>query len=1036
MPIVDDWKIEYVGVTPEFIKEIIHIDGILSYDGNLGTAPSLNDYIRGTTTGAVARVIAGSDLGGISATGTLTLTNVVGRFDDNEPLEVLSAVPFDTVSGTPQGFKLDDVVTGPTTESLTVKAIEFNEGPKVAIGLGQGVIYGNALTIGFADNEAMSVSANQKALVKGSEDDNSALFSSALANGTLAVPGAANTNNSEIVHYDAGTIEIPEDAHVGSSVTSANGIVAQKIGDVVTGSLRLIDSDTSGGAWTDNNGLELEEVVFYNNQVAGEVFLEGDLIRGVTSLKEFRVLPGGIIDDGDSTGKLVTRGGQGVMTLNEELRRILPGDIDGPVIAGVENTTTVLSAAILNLPSGTRKEQRAEAGISQGGIYGPTVSLNIRRWSNAFLSYIKTEFSKPAQLDDKPALDGNVRDGLYTVKTDNAWQVPTLSFRSLERGAWKDDGKNNIYTSYDSGQNIFTGKDITNSGWLQTSTSPRPMPNAYLEQGGVVVDPFWIEGPFSVILKVKTTTDVTLIKPATPALGQLINNGKVTWLSRPYGRRYAHFDLSDVGKVAGPVLDNKDDTNNNTGQYRYAFNTGGAGAFTVGEEITTADGTKVGIVFASGSGATGTVDYALLSTAQFADTNVITGAISGKTATLNVAGLSNLVAGYGTNIRTMVVDIKASSSLQAVVTGTFFVGEPCTQAVTVATGFILHHDTVNDELYIEVNTGTFSGDNNITGDTSAASWNPGVTTNYAAQTTVPKDLGEGTGGNNYAGVSSADITGASAQNVLKLYEWDKFLNNEKNLTVQGGRGSLSGRQGRLYRGFDPTFAEVNEAPYGSKGGAVMFGAEGHFIQKETLLPADLQNIRVTPIGGSELTPPNLQSAQVANLQAAWEVLMNRSLGVDSKDILTTEFTAAAGNAAGNSVIVLAAGTRSVSPLPTDIPDTGSVEVEDPSNPGIFLEFPYNAVNRATNTFTLTSGTIGDVTGGSALTTGDDAHVSWIHTDSTGSTLSNSIQFIGVVDLVMTARRKGFDDVTLAQQFTSTGVIFAINRTPDGVVNLP
>lgn len=1033
MPLSDDWQINYVPVTVGGVKEIIHIDGILSYGSNTGTAPALNDYVYQAATGAIGRVIAGSDLGGVSATGTLTLTNVRGRFDGTTALTVLTALNFDTVAN--GGFKIGDTITGPTTESLDVLAIEYNEGPKVVKDAGEGWAYGNNLTTGFANNEQIDVTggASAVALVHTGAEDTAATFTGAVATATLTVPGTAETNYSLIIHYDAGTIDIPEGAQVSDQTTGAQGLVEQVLGVTATGSLRLVDTSLTP-AWTDNNNIDGEEVVFFNAQVAGQVFIENGLYEGQTSGARFSILPAGIIDDGDSTGKLWTNGVSAALTLNEDIHQILPGDILGNKIAQVEQVSTTLpTVAVVNVPDGIRTEQVADAGVSQGGIYAAGVSLNIRRDSNRFLSYIKGVFAETAQLNDKSAINGNVRDSLYTILRSNDWEMPDLSFRFIEKGAWQDDGLNNRWTNYQAGDDIFTGADITAEGFARTATKPRPMPDAYCEQGGAKLDSFWLEGPFSAIIKVKSTTDMGSIDPATPAVGQLIDGGNVVWHSRPYGRFYSFFDNAQVGTLAGPVLDNKDDAQNNTGQYRAAFTLGGAGAYTVGEEIRTADGTKRGIVTASDSGAAGNVDYNLLTDVQFVNTDVVVGEVSAKSTTF--AAPSSLVAGYGTNIRTMVVDILAASTPAAVVTGTFIVGEPVTQAVTGATGFLLH--ATADELYLQVNTGTFSGDNNITGDTSLASWNPGVTTQtYNAQTTVPKDLDDGSGALNYAGVSSANITGASAQAVADLYEWDKFLTNEKATDLQGGRGTIAGVQGKFYRGFDPTFAEIKTAPYGAKPGAIMQGAEGHFIDKDTLALADLQNLRVTPIGGTELTPPNLQAAQISNLQAGWNGGIYRSTGAESLDIQTTEFQVGAGNAAGNSTIVLQAGDRTVSPLASDVPSTGVVEAIDPNNPGIFLSFPYSSINRATNTVTLTSGTIGDVTGGAALVQGDDLFVAWAEETAAGAIISNTVQYIGDVNLVAIARKKGFDDYTSAQVFTATGVNFAVNRTADGVVVLP
>lgn len=1030
MPIADDWQINYVPVTANGYKEIIHVDGVLSYGSNTGTAPALNDYVYQAATGALGRIIAGSDLGGTNATGTLTLTNVEGRFDGTSALTILTAVNFDTVGN--GGFKVGDIIDDTAAARLTVLAIEYNSGPKVVKDAGEGWAYGNTFTTGFANNDQIDINGGVTAvaLVHTGAEDAAANFTGAVATATLAVPGTANTNDSLIIHYDAGTIDIPEGAEVSDNSTGAQGLVQQKLGVTATGSLRLIDTSFTP-AWTDDNNIDGEEVVFFNAQVAGEVFLENGEYEGQTSGERFQVLVGGIIDDGDSTGKLWTKGVTGVLTLNEDIHRILPGDILGAKVAQVEQVSTILpTVAVVNIPDGARTEQLADAGVSQGGIYDPTDGLNIRRNSNAFLSYIKDTFKDIGQLDDKPAINGDVRNSLYTVLTANDWQIPDLSFRYLERGAWKDDGLNNQWTNYDAPDNLFTGVDITDEGFARTATKSRPMPDAYLEQSQIRQPSFWLEGPFNIIIKTRTTTDMEVIDPSTAALGQLVDGGNVVWHSRPYGRAYSFFDNNQVGTTAAVVLANPDDTANNTGQYRDAFTAGGAGAFTVGEEIGTADGTKRGIVTASDAGATGNVDYILLTDVQFVNTDTVVGEVSGKSVTF--AAPSNLVAGYGTNIRTMVIDTRFTGGTTTV--ASFIPGEIVSQAVSGYDGYFMEDDA--GAIYCQDVPGTAAPNatGQLSGDTSGALNTPTGTND---QTTVPKDLGEGSGDNNYAGVSSADITGASAQPVGDLYEWDKFLTNEKSTSpLQGGRGTVAGVEGRLYRGFDPTFTEITVAPYGTFSGGIMFGAEGHFIDKDTLALADLQNIRVTPIGGAELTPPNLQVAQQSNLQAGWNGGIYRSTGVGSTDIQTTEFQVGAGNAEANTSIVIQAGDRSIGPVPSDVPDSGVIRAEDPSNPGIFLSFPYSSVNRSTATFTLTTGDIGDVTGAVALTQGDDLFVAWVEELSAGATISNTIQYIGDIELVAIARKKGFDDYEAAQTFIATGVNFAVTRTPDGVVNLP
>lgn len=693
-------------------------------------------------------------------------------------------------------------------------------------------------------------------------------------------------------------------------------------------------------------------------------------------------------------------------------------------MAEVESTTDVLAAAVLNLPNGVRTEQRDD----QGGIYGTADSLNIRRSANAFFSFIQDTFDELGQLDDKPPIDGTFLDTVYTILDSNGWEMPDLSFRFLEKGGFTDEGKNNIWTN---DQSIMS-RVVAANGFLPTATAPKPHPNAYIEQDGVELSQFWIEGDFNVLIKVKTTSSTRYIDPATPALGQLIDAGNRTWNLREYLDTYDWFDTNAVGAVATIPLTTQDDSNNNTGQFSYSFNTGGTGAFTVGEEIIGGTSGAIGIVTASDSGATGTVAYALKSGAQFQDSETITGQVSGKSAVLDVGGLTNLVAGYDSDIRTMAVTRRFTGGTT---TGVFILGEQVTQSVTGATGFFVEDDT--GTIYLEENTGTFNGTDTLTGDTSGATNTPTATN---VQSTVPKDIGDGSGDLNYSGVTSADITDANPQSILSVYEWDKYLARKEATQDQSLPGSAGTVPGKFYRGFDTSFPELKSAPYGTFAGGTMFGAQGHFIEKGTLVSADLQSIQLTDNAGTTVEPPNLQTYLISGVQSDWRVGGYRSTGANLTDILTTEFQIGAGNAAANSSIVVQAGTRGVSPLPSDVPDTGVLRVEDPNNPGIFLRAIYDSVDRSANEFFLQQGigqnTIGDITGGSDLTQGDDSFVVFVEEETTGSSASNTIQYISDIECVTIARKKGFKHFIAAGTFSSTGLSQGVVRTPDPTVNLP
>lgn len=1014
MPIQNDWDIDYTN------KEIRHVDGILSYDANAGTAPSIGDYVRGTTSGAVAKIIDASDPGGTNATGTLTLTNVNGLFADNEPLEVLSAVPFDglTANG---GINVGDTLDDGATAAITVRFIEFQT---AGFGTGEGKIYGDSFTSGFADNDNIENGATVVALVNGTEEDNSGLFTSATVNGTLAVPGTANTNDSVIINYDAGTIAIPEDAKISDATSGAEGFAQRVYGALTTGSIRVVDYNSTGGVWGDNNSLQLEDVVFYNAQVAGQVFSVGDVVTGGTSGEEGRILA--VIDDGDSTGKLVLAGKTGTFTLAEDL------NVGATKVAEVENSTTVLAAATLNLPSGIRTSQRA----SQGGIYDPADSLNIVRSANALYTYLQDTFDELGQLDDQVPMSAQVLDQVYTLI--NGWKIPDLSMRFLEKGSIRDEANANVFANV---QTVGTLADIGDWGFYYDSNNPTPQPNIYINQGGTVLDQNWLEGQIDVLVKVRTNTDTTVVDSGTPQLGQLINNGTLEVYAREYLRTYDVFEFTNTtGGVAVAPLATADDLDNTTGTHSLSF-TGGSGTpFTAGEEIVGGTSGAIGIVTTSDTGATGDVEYVLKTTtqfAEFADTETITGQVSAATATVSGTPTS-LVAGYGTDIRVMTVDRDFTGGTTS--GGPFVVGETVTQTGTGATGFLL--EDTGTVLYVQDDTGTFNGSGQLTGGVSGATYTPTAT---AASTTVPKDIEDGNGDQNYNAVIAADITDSNPRLIADVYEWIKYLNRSESLLIQGGPGAADGVEGRIYRRLLATYAEVKASPYGTFAGGVFFGATGVFVDKDTLDPNDIQNIRLIDSAGVSRTPPNLQSLVVTALNAGDRVSVFRTTGASSTTILTNEFdvgTVGSGNnQAADSTVLIGDGNagvgtpRTVSPTPADVPSIGVLRILDPAGTGNYLRFPYTSVDRTTNVFTL-SATIGSVTGAQDLVADDNVFVVFIEQQAAGASVSRTVQYVTDIPLLVRVRRKGILPFETPATFGSTGVSVAAIRTADTIVNLP
>jgi hypothetical protein len=1017
MTIANDWNVDYSG------KVISHIDGVLSYDTGDGTWPSVGEMIIGAVSGAVGKILART---GDASAGTFTLTNVVGLFDDDENIYVLSELDFDAVTLNNGGFKVGDTIAGNSSGStIVVKFIEYN----IDGTAGHGTIYGRPMSALFTNNEQLDISGGQTdvADADGTGTDNDVKITTTLANGTLAVPGTADTNDCEIVHYDAGTIPIPEDAHIQSVTSTAEGYAQRVFGNTVTGSIRVIDSDTTGGSWTDDETLRMLDCVYYDNLVSGLVFSVGNVLKGLTSGAVGRVLA--VIDDGDDTGKLILAGFSGTWTDSEKIQ-VKQDDDTYLTTADVEDTTNkYLDAAVLNLPNGSRKEQRED----QGGIFAGTDSLNLVRSSNAFYTYLMDLFDELSALDDDEPVDGNVKDQLYTILND--YVIPDLSFRFLEKGSWKDSGNNNVFTAI---QTTGVIADVGDHGFLYDSSNPTPQPDMYVEQDGGLVRQDWLEGQLDVLLKNKTSTDPAYINPNVESLGQLINGGAFTVHVRPYRRTYDSNEVAQVGGIAVVALGNAPDANNTTGQYDFTFTSGGAGAFTVGEEITTPSG-KRGIITLSDSGTDGDIEYVLKSGTQFAAADVITGSVSAKSATLS-GTVGNLVAGYGTNVKTMTVDSRFTGGTTTV--ASFIIGETVNQAGGGAyVGYVMEDD--GGDIYTQDVSGTRASAQQLTGATSGALNTPTGNEDYA---TCPKDIGSGVGDKNYTAVTSGDITGASAQLLSAVYEWWKFLTRKESVLLQGGPSTAAGVEGRFFRKLVDTFREIRGAsPYGSKAGDLVIGSVGHFIDKDTLDSSDLRNIKLFDNLDDEYDPPNLQVLAISNIVAGVRAAAYRTAAQGTGIIQRTEFDVGAVggdyNGQEDSKILFAAGDRSVSPLPADVPDTGVVLVLDPNGTGNYLSFIYDTIDRDNNWVGLKQGigqnTIGDVTGSQDLVATDNLHVAFIQEEATGTSVTNTIQYVADIYLLAVARIKGKKPYkTAAATFGSGGVDIGANLLSDDVVNLP
>ena len=1129
--IADDWNIDYTN------RIISHKDMTLAYDTNSGTAPSLNDYVRGTTTGAIGKVIGGSNLGGSNATGTLILTNVVGRFQNNESLDVLDILPFDNVQAS-KGVNVGDTLDGSTdTETFVVRAIEFNYG-KQGVTAGDGRFYGT-LTGTWTDNEQIdnaTTAQTNVALVDGSPTTGSN-FTGALVNEPTNGTGTPFTI-SGIINYDGGTEDIPNDALILAGVratgtltltanlanndtvtlggktytaktpqvTSANDVLigataadtirnlvnainggagegttygngtspntdataVKGAGDTMvaraiipsittvtstevsanaswtaatlnTGAsgntgrgmahARTLDSVTAtgsyiindiSGSFADNNTIYIDGVLNYDNVQTGQKFAVGDVIKGGTTGARARVLA-------VTASRLILAEQSLRFEDNEQIQKVAI-DQSTTYIADVNAVDTHVSAVTVNHPNSAPCPRLRQQYLLQGGIYANSVN-NVRHVRQLY-NYLQDIFDEFANFDDSVPMSGQVKNAQYTMI--NNWFIPDYSMRFLDSGSIRDSTNDNIWANP---QSLGTMESVGANGYGDAKVQPQ----LYIEQNGVVISTDavpMLEGHINVLVKIKTNTDTRLVT-ATAGEGASIDSGRIRVYNRFYLHTYSHFFTStnDTGGVVTIALATSADLNNTTGTHQFTY-TSGAGTWNVGEEIATADDTKVGVVVSADTGATGTVTYVLKSGTNFANTDVVTGQYSRVNKTS--AAPTTLVAGYSDKIGFGHVDSRFTGGT---VTGTFYVGENVTQTGTGATGVFLENDS--NQIYIDERTGTFNSTGQLTGASSGATYTPTTRTQV---TTAPKDIGD-EADNNYSCIFGLDKTNSgSGRTIAQFYEYIKYLTAKESTTLMAGRGQRTEVQGRLYRKVDqtdvtPTFAEQVTSPYGIKAGSLFIGAQSVFVEGQA--SADLQNRQLIDNVGTQENPPNIQTLSVSGLAVGDKVVVYRTTGVASTTILTNEFAVDSGaglNEAADTVINVVAGTRSVSPLPNDIPASGTIRCEDPANPGLFLNFVYSSRSKASNTFTLAvnadqpNGQIGDVTGGANLVDNDDVYVTLLSETADASTESKQIQYVGDINIMTRVRRRGILPFEVTGTFGSTGASVAAIRTTDPVVD--
>lgn len=784
--VIQDWYIDYVPNSPLTLS---HNDGDLNYDNGLGTPVTADGYIRGATTGAVAKVL---DISGTAASGILTLTNTTARFQNNESLVWLNTVNFDGVIN--GGLAVGNVVTGASSgRTGTIRAIEYSGT--------SGTLYSEGFTGGaWTNNENIQVGGQTRALADGTGTINSTSWTAVLANGVLTPP-----TTTGILNYEGGSQLIPPAALVTGSVSGASGIVHVQLGVLSTGSLRLNDVS---GTWQDSDTIIINKIVNYDNVVTGQRFRVGDYVIGSASAAYGRVLT--VIDDGDDTGRIVLADQTGTFdhTTPDDL------EVEGVKIAEVENNTFTLNAANVN---GTLITEQAP---TQGGLYSN--SLNPVRSVNSLYTALMDLFAEADQLDDMIPITAQVKDQQYTLV--NSWTIPDLSMRFIDQGSLQDESQDNIWTNLSS---LGTVEGISDTVFAAIS----PQPQFYLTQAGALVTPFWLTGHINILVKVKTTTLANINNPD----GQTLNGGLLTIFNRNYTDTYDHYRSTAIGGVAYIPLSTSNDANNSSGTHTMNYDGETAGPFNVGEIISTAGDTVIAIIASlTDLGTTGTIQYTLMTTANFADDNAFTGAYSGAGANVNGSPTS-LVAGY---------------------TDVTFTFGATTQDLNNGNGSRPYDCVINcnnrplsdvyEYLKYVTRYGSSTSLNGTSGDQYQAVGDirlayESQTGNYTEGLTVIGNLSDAT-----AVIVADHDSGPSGALVLRQVS-GTFLDGETLTDTSTGSATVNGSA--------ETITQVKASPFGIFAGGKLFAARGIWLSN--VPAADINNFELLDSENESQVPPNV-----------------------------------------------------------------------------------------------------------------------------------------------------------------------------------
>ncbi len=800
----------------------------IDYDGGVGgTLPAVGDVLFNTTAlDGVARVVTREDWS-VLAFGTYALGESHGTlaWSDSDAVEVCSFVDVNTeVNG---GFSELDigktfaVSAGTGTRSGVIRHVS-SDGVTARIWWDATGQSGTTLT----GDETLAIAGQDRGNAVAAETANAH---------TAVVNGAAHEPERRLLDYDAETAAF--EATSGSKrlrdtlgfqynmvvCDTTSGATAEVMGDrenQLVGSEGTLFLHDVEGTFGDDNPLEACVELDYDTELLGGFRdLIGVAIEGAASLATAIVRR--VVDDGATGTVYVTGVAGGPFTAGELLRR----DSDD------QNRANMVGA------------QRTRVGAATVKGVGSLATAAFFATQDLY-SDIEDIIPVLTNLDDDDPMDSEVRDQGFRV--ENSWELPYFTLRWMLRGAVSEfDAVGGADTD-----SVFT--DYAHDGSFFDPTTL-----VYAEQNGEVLPSFWDAGTFEFLLRNKNKN-------------LEIDAGRVTFHARPFGNQFAFKTLSAIGLRNGVAISTADDLENDSTRAAVAdtqvyhdirvmfpshtidFDTGTGPAPAIGDVVYNVTAAQAGQVCRRPDSAVSGVDLHLASKGQsFAGW--------GDGETLDLLDYSDF-------------DGQASQ---------FILGEAIenqTDTWNATVRFVQQYGANRGRVWYSGETGTLADDDTIrldgAGATRATSLGGGITagtwqalTNGATpetnDTTALRDFGDGGGDQPYYVVIDA-----GQANAKEVFELLKLITD----SLAGGATDAGGvlypdnveLQGRLYQKAAAAISNASivfTAPLGQKSGAVLFLAEGVFIEDLS----DPANARVIDANGINRSPPNTQNISVSNL---------------------------------------------------------------------------------------------------------------------------------------------------------------------------